>query len=238
MHKNKRVSIIFPVYNEGKNIRRAIDGFFAHPAVDEVVAVDNNSRDASAEEIKKTKAKYVEETVQGYGSALRRGLREATGDILITCEPEGTFTAKDLDKLLIYGEDFDTVFGTRTHKSFIMPGADMSTFRRVGDIAVGKFLGILFPGTTFSDVGCTYKLIHRPAYEKIKDRLTVDSTYFQPEYMIRSVQHGLKIAEIPVHYLPRVGHSLGSGASLTGTLWKTIVVGVKMILFIIKERIS
>ena len=40
-------------------------------------------------------------------------------DIIITCEPDLTFTHKDVDKFLVYILDFDCVFGTRTSKSMI-----------------------------------------------------------------------------------------------------------------------
>lgn len=232
MYKNKKVSIVLPVYNEVKNIRHILEAFLAHHFVDEVVAVDNNSNDGSTEEIKKTRASYFHEPVQGYGSALRRGMREATGDLIVTVESDGTFAVKDIEKLLLYSEDFDAVYGTRTHYPFILGGSDMSLFRRVGDWAVGKLLQYLYNGPTLTDVGCTYKVIHRAAYEKIKNSLTVDGTYFSPEYMIRVIEHGLAAAETPVYYLTRVGISVNG----TGTAWKILKVGVKMIIFIIVNR--
>jgi len=53
MWKGKKISVVFPAYNEGKNIRKAIDEFFAIDIVDEIVVVDNNSKDNTAEEAKK-----------------------------------------------------------------------------------------------------------------------------------------------------------------------------------------
>jgi len=57
MWKRKKVSVVFPCYNEEKNIKKAIEEFFSSGFVDEIIAVDNNSKDNSAKEIKKTKAK-------------------------------------------------------------------------------------------------------------------------------------------------------------------------------------
>src|SRR3989338_10234711 len=119
MYNNKTVSVIFPAYNEQENIRVAIEEFFSVDIVDEVIAVDNNSTDNTAKEIKKTKAKYFLETKQGYGNALQRGLREAKGDFVFMCEPDGTFVAKDIIKMLAYSDEFDVVFGTRTSKTLI-----------------------------------------------------------------------------------------------------------------------
>ncbi|HCR52238.1 TPA: glycosyltransferase family 2 protein [Candidatus Kaiserbacteria bacterium] len=235
MYRGKKVSIVLPVYNERENIRTAIEEFLQHPAVDEVVAVDNNSKDGSDTEIKLTSAKYVKETVQGYGAALRRGMREATGDLIVTCEPDGTFRAADLDRFLVYSQEYDTVFGTRTSRNPVWSGggsgANMDFFLRMGNWAVAKFLEYLFNGPSFTDIGCTYKLIHRLAYERIKHSLTVDGSWFSPEYMIRVLQHRLSVVEIPVRYGARIGTS-----KITGRRSKAIALGFRMIWLIVVER--
>ncbi|MEY4731260.1 MAG: hypothetical protein RL681_206 [Candidatus Parcubacteria bacterium] len=232
MYLNKRVSVILPVYNEAENIRASIHEFFATEFVDEVVAVDNNSRDGSAAEIQRTKARYVSEPSQGYGAALRRGLAEASGDVLVMCEPDGTFRASDIEKLLLYGEEFDVIFGTRTSRSLIWSGANMRFALRIGNWGVAKLLEYLFNGPSLTDVGCTYKLITRSAYEKIKHRLSVRGSHFSPEFMIRTLQAGLRCVEIPVHYGSRIGTS-----KITGKTWPAVRLGLRMIMFILRERL-
>jgi glycosyltransferase involved in cell wall biosynthesis len=236
MYLGKRVSIVFPVYNERPNIRAAITEFFSHSAVDEIIAVDNNSTDGSDEEIKDTRAHYVKETVQGYGAAVQRGMHEATGDIIVTVEPDSTFRANDLDRLLIYGRDYDVVFGTRTSRTPVWsggsPGADMYFMLRVGNWAVAKLLEYLFNGPSLTDVGCSYKLIHRHAYEKIKDSFTVMGTIFSPEFMLRCLRARLRTIEVPVGFHSRVGVS-----KLSNTVSKSVKIGFRMIFFILRERI-
>ena len=236
MYLGKRVSIVFPVYNELLNIRAAITEFFSHSAVDEIIAVDNNSTDGSDAEIKDTRAHYVKETVQGYGAAVQRGMREATGDIIVTVEPDSTFRANDLDRLLIYGRDYDVVFGTRTSRTPVWsggnPGADMYFMLRVGNWAVAKLLEYLFNYSSLTDVGCSYKLIHRHAYEKIKDSFTVTGTIFSPEFMLRCLRAGLRVIEVPVGFHSRIGVS-----KLSNTVSKSVKIGFRMIFFILRERI-
>lgn len=232
MYRGKTVSVVFPVYNEEENIRPAIEEFFGESAVDEIVAVDNNSKDRSAEEIKKTKAKYVFETRQGYGAALQRGMREASGDLIVTVEPDGTFIARDIEKLLVYSEHFDVVLGTRTSRALIWSGANMKFGIRMGNWAVAKFLEYLFNGPSLTDVGCTYKLLHRDAYEKIKDQLTVEKSHFSPELMVRVLQNKISMVEVPVHYGQRIGES-----KITGKTWKAARLGFRMIFFIAKQRV-
>lgn len=233
MYLGKKVSIIFSVYNEAGNIKRAIESFAAHPAVDEIVAVDNNSKDGSDAEIKKTQARYVKETTQGYGAAMQRGMREATGDIMITVEPDGTFRPEDLDRFLIYGKDYEVVFGTRTARVLIWAGADMDFFLRIGNWAVAKYLEVLFSGPSLTDVGCSYKLIHRAAYEKVRDSFTVTGWHFSPDFMIQVLLKRLSVVEIPIQFQARVGES-----KLGGIRWKAILLGFRMIFFITTMRLK
>lgn len=59
MWNNKKVSIIFPTYNEKDSIYQAIEDFFASGYVDEIVVVNNNAISGTDEEVKKTKARLV-----------------------------------------------------------------------------------------------------------------------------------------------------------------------------------
>lgn len=232
MYRNKRVSVVMPVYNEVENVKQAIEEFFLHPAVDEVIAVDNNSTDGSDLQIKSTNAKYILESKQGYGAALQRGMKEATGDLIVTVEPDGTFLASDIEKLLIYSRDFSVVFGTRTSRALIWSNANMNFHLRMGNWAVAKLLEYLFNGPSLTDVGCTYKVIDKLAYEKIKNSFTIAGSWFSPEFMIRILQYHIKCVEVPVHYCPRKGVS-----KITGKTHKAIFLGLRMIFFILKERV-
>ena len=231
MFEGKSVSVIIPTYNEEKSIKSVIDGFFATGLVNEVVAIDNNARGFTAGEIGKTKARLVKEFKQGYGHAIMRGLKEAKGDLIVVSEGDGTFDPRDIEKLLIYSRDFDVVLGSRTSRAIIWSGAFMPFSVRVGNWAVAKFLEILNNAPTITDVGCTYRLITRPALERIKDLfpLSEGSGTFSPEMMLWIFRRKLKSVEIPLMYKPRVGDSM-----YTGNTWKAAKLGFKMILLIIK----
>ena len=60
MWNRRTVSIVLPAYNEEQYIRAAVEDFFAAGVVDEVIVVDNNSRDATAEEAAATRARVVQ----------------------------------------------------------------------------------------------------------------------------------------------------------------------------------
>jgi glycosyltransferase involved in cell wall biosynthesis len=232
MHGGKTVSVVFPAYNEEQYIRPAIEDFLIADVVDEIVVVDNNSRDGTAAEAAATRARVVSETRQGYGYALRRGLDEARGDIIILAEPDGTFLGRDVLKLLAYADDFDMVCGTRTTRELIWDQANMGWFLRVGNWTVAKLLQFLHGGPSLSDCGCTLRLTHRSTVEQIRGELTVGGSHFLPEMVILALRKRLKVIEIPVNYRGRVGES-----KITGSFAGALRTGLRMIGLILKYRL-
>src|SRR5688572_21102494 len=109
MFNGKTVSVVFPAYNEEEHIAEAVESFLALEHVDEVVVVDNNSRDRTAALADGAGGRVIAEREQGYGHALQRGLKEATGDLVVMAEPDGTFVAGDVSKLLAYSDLADVV---------------------------------------------------------------------------------------------------------------------------------
>jgi glycosyltransferase involved in cell wall biosynthesis len=231
MYAGKTVSVVLPAYNEEKYIRAAVDDFFATGIVDEVIVVDNNSRDGTVAEAQQTRARIVSEPAQGYGHALRRGLREATGDLVVMAEPDGTFVGRDVLKLLAYADDFDMVCGTRTTRELIWEQANMGWFLRVGNWSVAKVIQLLYDAPSLSDCGCTLRLTRREALARIQDDLTVGGSHFLPQMVIVGLKRGLRIIEVPVNYRGRVGDS-----KITGTLEGTVRTGLRMIALIIGSR--
>ena len=232
MWQEQRVSVVLPAYNEGQSIKAAVYAFFETGVVDEIIVIDNNSSDDTAAEAGKTRARVVRETIQGYGAALRRGLFEATGELIVLAEPDATFMGKDVLKLLAYADDFDMVCGTRTTKELIWAEANMGWFLRVGNLIVAKMLQALFNTCSLSDCGCTLRLVRREGLLRFRDKLTVRGSHFLPEMVILAHQHGLKIIEIPVNYRGRLGTS-----KITGTLKGTLRTGTNMIRLIVGYRL-
>ena len=233
MYAGKTVSVVFPAYNEASNIGAAVADFLAAGVVDEIVVVDNNSIDGTGDAAREAGARVVQETSQGYGHALRRGLREARGDLVILAEPDGTFVGRDMLKLLAYADDFDMVCGTRTTRELVWEEANMGWFLRIGNVAVAKMIQVLYGGPSLTDCGCTLRLTHRTALLQIVDDLTVGGSHFLPEMVIVGLQRKLRIIEVPVNYRGRVGES-----KITGTIRGTLRTGFRMIGLILRFRLS
>ncbi len=231
MWQGHTVSVILPTYNERDSIRRIIQEFERIGYVDEIIVINNNAAEGTAEEVAATSAIQVFEPVQGYGAAIQRGFREATGDYLFVCEPDGTFVPSDVIKFLAYLNDFDMVIGTRTSREFIWEGANMGLMLKWGNWAVAKMLEFLFNTTLLTDVGCTYRVIKRDALVKIWNRFEVTGSHFGPEMMLHVILNGIRFVEIPVNYRKRVGHSMVTGSKL-----KAVVLGLTMIGMILRYR--
>ncbi|MCP4642324.1 MAG: glycosyltransferase family 2 protein [bacterium] len=232
MWHDKTVSVVFPTYNEKDSIREAIEDFFASEYVDEIVVVNNNAAEGTDDEVRPTKARLVHETRQGYGNAIWRGLHEATGDLLIIAEPDGTFSGHDVCKLLAYSDDVPVVFGTRTQREFVWEGANMGFMLKWGNWAVGKLMEFLYNTTLLTDVGCTMRLLHREAYTKIASQFSIGGSAFGPQLMLLTILNDLPFIEIPVNYRKRVGVS-----SVTGSKVRAFFLGCEMILMILRYRL-
>lgn len=227
-----RVSVVLPAYNEAPGIAQAVRDFGEIEAVDEVLVIDNNSRDATAERAEGAGARVIHEPNQGYGNALRRGLAEAQGEYVVLAEPDGTFMGKDVLKLLAYADDFDLVLGTRTTRELIWHGANMGWQLRWGNWVVAKLLQVLFGGPSLSDCGCTLRLIRRGAADRLLPRFTVGASHFLPEMVCLGLLSGFRIIEVPVNYRNRVGQS-----KITGSMSTAVHVGAHMIGLILRYRL-
>jgi glycosyltransferase involved in cell wall biosynthesis len=231
MYNGKTVSVVMPAYNEEKGIGTVVRSFLSMPEVDEVIVVNNNSADKTGEIAAEAGATVVPEKLKGYGYASQTALRSANSDFIIIVESDDTFRAEDVHKFLVYAEDFDVVFGSRTSKSCIWEGSNMGPFLRYGNWAVGKLLEYIHNGPCLTDVGCTYKLVRRDALQHLRPMFTVGRSHFSPELMILAIRSHLKCVEIPIHYRPRVGTS-----KITGTFWKAFRLGMRMILMVVHYR--
>lgn len=233
-----RISVVLPACNEEDSVGLVISGF--HKELEsknmpfEIVVVDNNSVDKTAEVALQHGAKVVKEVKQGYGYACIRALREAKGEIVILTEADNTFNPRDVWKLLIYLEepDIDLVLGTRTTLELVEEGAKMDWFLHWGNLLLAKLIQVQFwKKCRLTDVGCTFRAIKRQALLKVIDKFREGGPCFSPEMIIWCLKAGLRIVEIPIRYMKRKGHS-----KITATKWKSFIVGLKMLKLILTQK--
>lgn len=235
VHNGSRVSIVIPAYNEESTIGFVVEDFRAHSAVDEVLVVDNRCADRTAEIAREKGARVVREETPGYGSACRRGLNDASGDILILAEADGSFRAHDLLKLLAYHDASAVVLGTRTTRQMVEQGANMGFMVRWANVTMAKILELLwyFPHEPrLTDVGCTYRLLSRAAWAHVREGCREPGPAFSPEMICEAYRHGLRVVEIPVHYYRR----RGGESKHSATFGKLAKLALKMLRTILRKR--
>jgi glycosyltransferase involved in cell wall biosynthesis len=226
MFRNRTVSLVIPAYNEEETIRQVVEEFRQEPHLDEILVVDNNCKDRTAELAAAAGARVIAESRPGYGSALLAGMSAAKGDILVLVEADGSFRARDVEKLLVYLDDAGMVMGTRTTRQMLEQGANMRFLLRWGNVFMAKFLQLcwLRPSEPrFTDVGCTYRALTRQTFDRIRGRLSETGPAFSPEMMCAALQERCRVIEIPVTYSRRLGgeskHS-DTFARQARTAWK------------------
>jgi glycosyltransferase involved in cell wall biosynthesis len=207
MHRGRTVSLVIPAYNEEQTIGQVVEEFREEPHLDEIVVVDNNCTDRTAELAAAAGARVVHEPTKGYGSALMAGMESATGDVMVLVEGDGSFRARDVVKLLCYLDDAGMVMGTRTTRQMVEQGANMRVMLRWGNVVMAKFLQLCWMLPTeprFTDVGCTFRAVSRRTWERIHGRLREHGPAFSPEMMCAALQERCRVIEVPVSYCRRV----------------------------------
>jgi glycosyltransferase involved in cell wall biosynthesis len=243
MWEHRSVSLIYPTYRERGSLCDSIVEAAATGYIDEIIIVNNNAESGTSTEVAKAArilagtnprvaVREIFESVQGYGAACLRGMDEASTEFRCLSEPDGTFVAGDVLKLLTYTDKCDLDFGSRTVKTFIWSGANMWWFLRWGNWATAKLLEILFNTNYLSDVGCTMRLVRADAYEKMRPYLNITDNFFGPQMIVVGKLLCIPSVQVPVNYRVRIGKS-----SVTGSFTKALMLGIQMILLIIRYRL-
>ncbi len=113
MYRHHKVSVVIPCFNEEHGLRHVLDGMPDY--VDEVVVVDNNSTDDTAQIAREHGAKVIFEQRKGYGQAYQAGLPVATGDIIATVDGDGTYPSHAIGPIvdMLLDQQLDFVSASR-----------------------------------------------------------------------------------------------------------------------------
>ncbi len=229
-----KVSVVIPAYNEEESIGFVVEDF--KDRVDEVLVVNNSSRDNTAQVAAAAGARVETAKLIGYGDTIRYGLDRAIGDILVVVEADHSFKSRDLRKLLTYLKDADMVVGTRTTRELVEQGTNMRGLVRWGNVIEAKFVEALWWGhqPRFTDVGCTYRALWRETYQAIRPLLHAVGPELAPEMMIAVLQVNKRIIEVPVSYHER----LGGESKHSANYFKISQTALRMLRTILRHRFS
>jgi len=221
VYRGRTISLVVPCYNEEDGV--AITLSDVPDLVDEVVVVDNNSSDRTAEVARGLGARVVLETVQGYGAAYKAGFRAATGDVIVTMDGDGTYSRSFIPVLLEVMCDEDIDFITCDRTGYKSEGS--GTFTRVlGNWILSVVQTVLY-GKAIADSQSGMWVFKRRILEGIE--LTSDGMALSEEFKIEAIVHPqVYVRELPVYYRARVGDSKLN-------VWQD---GFNNLLFLFKKR--
>ena len=224
------VTVVLTAYNDEESIGAAVKDFCHHPSVERVIVISNNSSDRTMERAEKAGALVYNETKPGYGQCVYRCLLEALrwedASIIVLCEGDCTFRARDIDKFMAYLPHAEIVNGTRIVEQLRAYETQLNTFMYYGNFFVGKLLEVKHLGRgTFTDVGTTYKVMRREALERLLPYLNPNvNLEFNAHFLDTALRVGIITVECPVTFHPRVGLSKGGNVN---TL-RALLVGLRM----------
>ena len=98
MYKDRRITVVTPCLNEEQGIVEVLARIPSF--VDEVIVVDNNSTDRTAEIARNRGARVIHEEIRGYGRAYKTGLLQSQGDIIVTLDGDHSYPPEAISYLL------------------------------------------------------------------------------------------------------------------------------------------
>ena len=203
-HRPQRLSVIVPVYNERNTVAEVVRRMrhVELPLDLEVIFVDDGSTDGTDKVLRTIEDSTVQvvrhETNQGKGAAVRTGLANARGDIILIQDADLEYDPGDWPRLLdpLLRGAADVVYGSR----FGDQGMSLSFRYRASNRFLSLVTDVLYD-TTLSDMLTGYKVFNR----KVVDGITIESDRFEfePEFTAKVLRRGYRIYEVPVDYSRR-----------------------------------
>jgi len=232
MSKHKPyISVIIAALNEEAAIAKVIDAVPKNLA-DEIVVVDNGSKDRTAEVARAAGARVVEETIPGYGRAFRAGLRAISPacEIIVFLDGDGSDCPEMMDRLVnpISEGKAEFVIGSRTQGN--RERGSMNFHQVLAGYGIGFVLRILY-GVRSTDMG-PFRAIRRDTLDSLNLR---EETYGWPlEMQMRAARARVRTMEVPVDYRRRAGgHS-----KIAGTVRGSVLAATRILITLARISIQ
>jgi len=201
-----KVSIIMPVYNEKKTfleVYNKVKNAKVLGLEKEIVIVDDGSTDGTKDLIqitKKTKI-FLHEKNKGKGAAIKTGIKEATGDIILIQDADLEYNPNEYEKLLkpIVEHRAEVVYGCRFFYKNIFD-KNMYYSHYLGNIILSWITSVLY-GKKIKDMETCYKVMKKDVLKNIN--LKSNKFDIEPEITAKILRKKIPILEVPITFNPR-----------------------------------
>lgn len=198
-----KLTVLIPIYNEIHTIREILKRVVATGLADEILLVDDGSIDGTREILKEYEGQdpfrvILHEQNQGKGAAVRTGIKNATGDVLLIQDADLEYDPRDYAKILQPIEEgvADVVYGSR----FLGAPRRVAMFwHMIANKLLTLMTNILYD-TILTDMETGYKVFRK---EIVDFPLHAKRFEFEPEFTAKILKRGVRIFEVPISFNPR-----------------------------------
>ena len=200
-----KLSVVMPVYNEKDTILKVIDDVLREDLVEEIVVVDDGSKDGTKEILKNAQLDPKVKTFfhgknMGKGAALRTGFEKVTGEVTIIQDADLEYDPAEYKNLIgpIEKGEADVVYGSRLSGG--RPQRAHMFWHKLGNSVITFSANVLY-NTTLTDIETGYKMVRTPFLREIK--IKSNGFGFEPEFTAKILKKKARIYEVPISYYGR-----------------------------------
>jgi dolichol-phosphate mannosyltransferase len=201
MLDDAKISLVIPAKNEEASIQEILNT--SKPFVDEILLVDGHSTDGTREAAEQAGARVVLDRGKGKGDGIRVGIQEATGEVLVFMDADGSHDPKDIPRLVqpILDEQADMVIGSRMTGGSDELHGDIGRFIRMTGSHILLLMINYRWNIRLTDCQNGFRAIRTDVARALN--LQEDAHTIEEEMVMKCLKKKYRIHEVPSHEYAR-----------------------------------